>query len=926
MSSGSDPKRPPAPTLSSTTDPLAATVRPRAEAVTPGSYSTPNEATLDSNTLAPAPEVRTGMILGGRYELLAELGRGGGGVVFRARDLRAEAIVALKLLEHDPSSSGKLSRFRRELSLARKVTHPNVVRIYDLVDLPGRVGLSMELVEGGTLAARLEQGALPAADVERLAVDLAEALAAAHEAGVTHRDLKPSNILFRAGSGSAVVTDFGVSRLHEADLTASEEAPAARATSEPAAYDAKLTNEGALVGTPIYMAPEQLEKASVGPPADIYAYGLVLFEAATGRRPYDAQTLAALREARATPLDAELAPLRATLSPRLWEVLSRSLRPHPGHRFRNGAELRNALLRAASIPPPRTSKLPGFAFVAGGIALLAGAGYTLEHARHAAPAAGSLTPKPPQGTRPYPFHPIHHRRVTFGDGCEAFPSFTPDGKKLVFEETNGSRDQLFELDVASGAQRQITHDDGNDLAPALSPDGRRIAYTHYSAEKQETRVIDLDGASPPKRVGLAGTRASWSRDGQGIWLGQTPVNLIDVADPHVIRGVDTPEDSWPWMMRELSNGSLIIGSIDVRPTTKHGIGLVPPGGTFHWVYQATIQEVLAVTPDEKHVFVSLAHDTGVPELYDVPLDGSPPTSLFATEVQPTMGLDFAPDARSIAWSTCDGKTLLARLDANGRTTSLLPKASWSDVAVALLPGSNHLLVVSTRSGTNQLWEIDPTEQVQPRLIATPGLKPTTLAVSPDGTQVTFVVEDEGLYLVPLAGAGDAPARRLTSEPTDANPAFSRDGRAILVSRKVGGGSRQVWTVPLDGAPAHALLQEKTTAAVESPKEPKLIYFELTAKGRLPRVRDERTGKDTPLSKALPEATYSRLAFSPDGKRVAVQLGTNAIADVDLATGAIVRRIEAPAEQFQSLAYTEGGFYVVRDQFVGDLWMADLTTE
>jgi len=155
-----------------------------------------------------------GEVLGNRYEILGELGRGGEGVVYRARDLKADTIVALKLLQEDEGSKSRLQRFRRELQMARKVTHPNVVRIHDLVELPGRFGLSMELVEGEALVDRLERGPLSRDEVVRLAIDLARALAAAHQAGVTHRDLKPGNVLLRASDGHAVVTDFGVSRAH----------------------------------------------------------------------------------------------------------------------------------------------------------------------------------------------------------------------------------------------------------------------------------------------------------------------------------------------------------------------------------------------------------------------------------------------------------------------------------------------------------------------------------------------------------------------------------------------------------------------------------------------------------------------------------------------------------------------------------------
>ncbi|HTQ45364.1 MAG TPA: serine/threonine-protein kinase, partial [Polyangiaceae bacterium] len=168
-----------------------------------------------------------GEILGGRYRVVEELGRGGQGVVLRAVDLKADVVVALKLIGQGSSSESKLRSFRRELKMARKITHPGVVRIYDLVEMPGRFALSMEWVDGKSLDERLERtGPMDSREIIALALDLTRALAAAHAAGVTHRDLKPANILLRAESGRAVVTDFGISRLHLAvEATDLENAP-----------------------------------------------------------------------------------------------------------------------------------------------------------------------------------------------------------------------------------------------------------------------------------------------------------------------------------------------------------------------------------------------------------------------------------------------------------------------------------------------------------------------------------------------------------------------------------------------------------------------------------------------------------------------------------------------------------------------------
>jgi serine/threonine protein kinase len=291
-------------------------------------------------------------VVAGRFRILEKLGEGGEGAVFGAYDLRADAVVAIKLLRRD---SGRVERFRRELQMARRVTHPNVVRIYDLVDLPDRFALSMEYVRGETLERRLaRKGPLSVAELRALASDLAQALAAAHAADVTHRDLKPSNVILRHGSGRAVITDFGIAR--------SSDAEPVLLPGKAVAGSHRVTTVGTILGTPLYMAPEQFEGGEeVGPPTDVYAFGLVVREAAVGKPVHGEarvphELLLARKKAPPPILDE-----RPDLPPELARVLDRCLSPLPSHRYRGGDELLRALdaiPEGARLPtqPPRSRR------------------------------------------------------------------------------------------------------------------------------------------------------------------------------------------------------------------------------------------------------------------------------------------------------------------------------------------------------------------------------------------------------------------------------------------------------------------------------------------------------------------------------------------------------------------------------------------
>ena len=259
------------------------------------------------------------------YELIEPLGRGGMGVVYKARQRALARVVALKQiaagLDADP---GELARFRTEAEAAARLKHPNIVAVFDVGEQDGVPHLAMELVEGGSLAERLKSGSMQPRTAADLVLTLSRAVQHAHDSGVVHRDLKPANILI-AEDGTPKVADFGLAK--RLDVSAAQ------------------TGSGALLGTPQYMAPEQAGGKPAGPAADIYALGVILYECLAGRPPFQAATpLAALEQVRSMD-PPSLGGLRKGLPRDLETICLKCLEKEPRRRYASAGALADDLGR-----------------------------------------------------------------------------------------------------------------------------------------------------------------------------------------------------------------------------------------------------------------------------------------------------------------------------------------------------------------------------------------------------------------------------------------------------------------------------------------------------------------------------------------------------------------------------------------------------
>src|SRR5437867_4112767 len=288
----------------------------------------------------------------GSYEIVSSLGAGGMGEVYRARDPRLKRDIAIKVLPADVTSSpDRLARFEREATTVAGLNHPNIVVLYSIEEDSGTRFLTMEMVEGRSLAALVTPGGLPLAQVLDLAIPLADALVAAHEKGVVHRDLKPANVMVTR-EGRVKVLAFGLAKLTqpEPDL---ENMQAVMMTAPP-------SSAGELVGTAPYMAPEQILGGPVDPRTDLFSFGILVYELATGRRPFAGQTLWEVSSAIIRESPPSLTSVRTDLPGEFAHVIERCLEKQPRERFQTALDVLSELRSVRrtlerGVPAPRRS-------------------------------------------------------------------------------------------------------------------------------------------------------------------------------------------------------------------------------------------------------------------------------------------------------------------------------------------------------------------------------------------------------------------------------------------------------------------------------------------------------------------------------------------------------------------------------------------
>ena len=663
------------------------------------------------------------------------------GEVYRARDNRLDRQVAIKVLPsefiEDPE---RLARFEREAKLLASLNHSNIGAIYGYEEAEGQKFFVLELVEGETLAQRLERGPLPLRDALSIAIQIAEGVEAAHERGVIHRDLKPANVKLTP-DGRVKVLDFGLAKALELE----EESPRVDLTRSPTlTHDS--TRAGVILGTAPYMSPEQAEGKPLDPRSDIFSFGSLLYEMITAQQAFsgDTQTrvLAAILEKDPKPIS----QIVQGTPPELDRIIARCLRKDPGRRFQHMQDLRLTLedcLHDQEIPSSRKRRGGSVRFwkwTAAALVLLLLLALGLSALRWAR-------------------NRLHRRepvlsRVTSVSGLTIDPAFSEDGSLLGYasDRSGDGNLDIWIQQIGGGVSRRTGHE-ADDRQPSFHPDGTKVVFRSERASGGIYWTTTLGDEASPRLMVEEGRRPRVSPDGSRIayWVGHIgsgykrgsiytmpwtgeglPLRLVPdfAVASHPVWSPDgeyllflgwakadsMEDEDFDWWMVRLTDGQTQALGMGKRLARR---GLSPPVIPSVWV------------PDSDGlVFSAMRGDST--NLWQVPMSafsmsiGGPLEQLTAgvgPELQP-----HAVSSNRIAFSTQMENLDLWSLDINADTSRVpegaelkrLTNHAGEDSHPSLSADGNKVAFVSTRSGNPDIWLMDLQTRAEINLTATPG--------------------------------------------------------------------------------------------------------------------------------------------------------------------------------------------------------------
>ena len=708
----------------------------------------------------------------GPYEILAALGAGGMGEVYRARDSRLGRDVAIKILPaHLASTPGFRERFTREARTISAIEHPHICALYDVGTDGGVDYLVMQYIDGESLAQRIRRGPIPPPEAIKFAQQIAAGLEAAHERGILHRDLKPSNITLTP-NGTVKILDFGLAKTLTGATSAGESTVSTTA-------ETALTESGVIVGTAGYMSPEQTLGGIVDRRADNWAFGCVLFEMLSGRRAFDGgsvpQVLAAV-----VGKEPDWTALPATTPRRVRDLLRLCMRKDPARRLRDLGDARLELEEAGSGEADEPAVVSARPARRRSVAVAWSIAGTL------AVTVAVLLPMRPRvgGSGPA----MRFSAVTNLSGVEAQPALSPDGRSVAFVSNRDGQWDIYVGLVAGGTLVRITNDPNVEMRPRWSPDGGRLLYARLNdAGIYDLWVVPALGGTP-RRLVLDATYPTWSPDGRSIaYCAGSVIWICDAsgANPRAITRAELPlthiqpafshDGHRLAYVRRYSGpyGELAIANLETRT-----VRTITGDGALAWSP--------VWSPDDRFIYFASSRG-GTTNVWKILSASGEPEQITAGQGADS-DIDLSADGKRLVFSTFRINLNIAELSLEpgslGRRKWLTNDAARGELGPRYSPDGRRIAYFSNRGGAERecIWVMDA-DGVNPIKLVEDNYINVFPRWAPDGQQLVFVSREHTL-LVPrqfrrIAIAGGAPETLSTATLFTDRGDVGPDGRFIF---------------------------------------------------------------------------------------------------------------------------------------------------